>query len=79
MINLNDTHSGGILWTRDRPVAETSTSQHTALNKRHKYMLPAGFEPAIPASEQLQTYALDGAATGIGRFWGIYMSKRMRD
>jgi hypothetical protein len=29
-------------------------------------MLPAGFEPAIPASERLQTYALDCAATGIG-------------
>ena len=27
-------------------------------------MLPAGFEPTIPASEQPQTYALDRAATG---------------
>jgi hypothetical protein len=25
-----------------------------------------GFEPTIPASARLQTYALDGAATGIG-------------
>jgi len=30
-------------------------------------MLPAGFEPAIPASKRPQTHALDGAATGIGR------------
>jgi hypothetical protein len=28
-------------------------------------MPPAGFERAIPASERPQTYALDGAATGI--------------
>jgi hypothetical protein len=27
-------------------------------------MHPAGFEPAIPASEQLKTHALDRAATG---------------
>jgi hypothetical protein len=25
-----------------------------------------GFEPGVPASERPQTYALDGAATGIG-------------
>ena len=29
-------------------------------------MLPAGFEPAIPACERPQTHALDRAATGIG-------------
>ena len=29
-------------------------------------MPPAGFEPAIPASELSQTHALDRAATGIG-------------
>jgi len=28
-------------------------------------MFPAGFEPAIPASEGKQTHALDRAATGI--------------
>ena len=26
----------------------------------------AGFEPAVPARERQQTYALDGAATEIG-------------
>jgi hypothetical protein len=30
-------------------------------------MLPAGFKPAIPASEQLQNHTLDCAATQIGR------------
>jgi hypothetical protein len=29
-------------------------------------MSPAEFEPTIPASEQLQTHALDRAATGTG-------------
>ena len=29
-------------------------------------MLPARFEPAIPASERPQTHALDRSATGIG-------------
>jgi len=28
-------------------------------------MLPAGFEPAIPAKSRLQTYALDRAATTV--------------
>jgi hypothetical protein len=30
-------------------------------------MLLEGFEPAVPASERLQTHALDGVVTGIGR------------
>jgi hypothetical protein len=30
-------------------------------------MPPVGFEPAIPASDRPQTYALDRAATGIGK------------
>jgi hypothetical protein len=29
-------------------------------------MPPAGYEPAIPAGERLQTHALDRSATGIG-------------
>ena len=35
-------------------------------HNRQTSMLPAGFEPAIPASEQPQTHALGGVATGIG-------------
>ena len=30
-------------------------------------MPPAGFEPTVSAGERPQTYALDRAATGIGR------------
>jgi len=41
LITLNDTHthSVGILWTRDLPVAETSTWQHTTL-KRDRHSCP---------------------------------------
>ena len=34
-------------------------------------MPPAGFEPAIPASERPQIYALDRAANGIGILFGL--------
>jgi hypothetical protein len=33
----------------------------------------AGFEPAIPASEQQQTHALDRTATGIGIDYHVHM------
>jgi len=35
---------------------------------RQTSMPPVGFEPQIPASERLQIYAWDRAATGIGQF-----------
>ena len=57
-------HSVGILWTSDRPVAET-LPENTQYS-RQTSMPPAGFEPAIPARERPQTHALDHAATGIG-------------
>jgi len=34
-------------------------------------MTPAGFEPTISADEQLQTFALDRAATGTGHSWAL--------
>jgi hypothetical protein len=37
-----------------------------APNKRRPSIPSAGFEPVIPAIEQLQTYALDRTSTGIG-------------
>jgi hypothetical protein len=36
-------------------------------------MPPAGFEPAIPASERLQTYALDRANNSVGRMLLLYI------
>ena len=41
-------------------------TKHNTHN-RQTSMLPVGFEPAIPASEQPQTHALNRAATGIGQ------------
>ena len=31
-------------------------------------MSPVGFEPTIPASERLETHALDRTATGVGSY-----------
>ena len=39
------------------------------VQKRQTSILPARFEPTIPASERPQTDALDRAATEIGRIW----------
>jgi len=36
-------------------------------------MPPVGFELAIPASERLETYALDRATTSVGRILLLYM------
>jgi len=38
-------------------------------------MLPAGFEPTIPARERQHTRALDRAATGMG--YDIYSNLRL--
>jgi len=55
-LHSGTTHSVGVLWTSNRPDAETSTSQHTA---------PTEFEPALPTSEWPQTVAFDRVAAGI--------------
>jgi hypothetical protein len=60
------THSVGPLWTSDRLVAETSTSQHTTFTRDKTSMPSVVFEPAIQTSERSQTYAIDNSATGIG-------------
>jgi hypothetical protein len=65
LITLKHTpQSVGLLWTRDRPVAETSDN---TLYKRQTSMSPVGFKPTIPVGARPQTYALDCAATGIGK------------
>jgi len=43
------TREVGLLWTRDRLIAKTSTWQHSS-HKRQTSMPPAGFEPETPAS-----------------------------
>jgi hypothetical protein len=64
--HTDTTQSIGLLWASDQPVAETSTWQTHNTHNRQTSMPPAGFEPAIPAGERLQTHALDRSATGIG-------------
>jgi hypothetical protein len=56
-----------LLNARDQPAAEVF------VQRRQTFMPPAGFEPAIPASERPQTHALDCAATGIGSFKSYMM------
>jgi hypothetical protein len=57
----------GLLWTRDRPVAETFTPDTTNTDKKQISLPLVRFEPTIPASERPQTYALDRPAARIGR------------
>ena len=56
--SLDTARSLGLFWTSDRPNAETSTWQHTTLDKRQTPMSLVGFEPTIPASKRPQTHAL---------------------
>jgi hypothetical protein len=42
-------HSVGLLWTRDRPVAETATLLHTTLNKKQSSMLHGGIRNRNPS------------------------------
>ena len=45
-------------------------------HKRQTSILPMGFEPAIPASERPQAYALDRMSTGIGGWDKVWSRKR---
>jgi hypothetical protein len=55
---MDTPQSVGLLWTRDQPVAETSTWQTRNAYNRQTFMPSAGFEPAIPADNRLQTLTL---------------------
>jgi hypothetical protein len=63
---ITQPQSVGLLWTRDRPVAETSTWRYTILKNRQISMSPVGFKPTIPAGDRLQSHALDRSPTEIG-------------
>ena len=45
-------------------------------HKRRTFMPPAGFEPAIPAMGEPQTYAVDRGANGIG--WAEILRSELR-
>ena len=71
-------HCRGCIWhSRRTTVGRTPLDEWSArrrdlyltIHNTHngqKSMIPAGFEPAIPASERTKTHILDRAANGIG-------------
>jgi hypothetical protein len=58
------THSVGLLWKRDRPVAVTSTWQHTTLT-RNRHPWPNGIRSRNLSKRAAADPSLDRAATGI--------------
>jgi hypothetical protein len=60
-------HSVGALRMSDQPRRRDLYLTKHNTHKRQTSMPPVGFEPAIPGSDRLQTYALGRAATGIGK------------
>jgi hypothetical protein len=55
-----------LLVKNNQTVTEAATYTKRNRDKRRSSMPSAGFEPVIPAIKQLQTYALDSTAIGIG-------------
>jgi len=55
----------GFLWRSDQFFTDVYLTTHNNHN-RQTAMTPVGFEPAIPASKQMQSQALGCATTGIG-------------
>jgi hypothetical protein len=64
--NSHIPHSAGLLWTSDRPIAETSTWKHTQHSQKRGLHASDGIRTCNPANERPQTHALGRAATGIG-------------
>ena len=58
--------SVGLLWTRDQPVAETPTWQHTQTHQTDINAPQTGFEAIISAGKRPQIHATNRAATGTG-------------
>jgi hypothetical protein len=57
--------SGRVISPSHRPLPTQGNTKHK--HKKRTSMPRAEFEPAIPATKWLQTYALECAATGIGK------------
>jgi hypothetical protein len=62
----NTPHLVGLLWKSGHPNKGTSNLTTHNIHNRQITMHPAGFKPTILASQMLQNYALDIAATGVG-------------
>ena len=80
IVEVSGSHSDtpqsvGLLWTSDWPIAETSTCTTHNTHNRQTSILPAAFQPAIPTSEQPQTYALEWAAIGTSHLYRYRANK----
>jgi hypothetical protein len=76
IIETEIVNSVGLLWMSDQPHIETClylTTHNT--HKRQTSIPPVVFEPAIPATERLQTHTQDRTATGIGSSYVIVVQK----
>jgi hypothetical protein len=64
LITLNDTHTLGRTHLDEGSAHRRDIYLHNKLRSQQTdiYALPAGFEPAVPASDWPQTHALDRAA-----------------
>jgi hypothetical protein len=62
---ITHTHLVGLFWTSDQLVAECRYLYNTQRAQETNIVPLAGFEPAIPAIKQPQTYALDRTVTGL--------------
>jgi hypothetical protein len=66
VITLTNTHAISSTFLEEWSARSVNLYPKTHDNyKRQTYILPAGFEPAIAASELPQTYALDRSVTGV--------------
>ena len=64
--SLTTTHHSRWYSSERAIISSQRTFPDNTQNLRQTSMPPAEFEPAIPANERPQTYALDRAATGTG-------------
>jgi len=63
---IRHTHSVGLLWTSDEPVAEAATYTNTQQTQGEKIHARSGIQTRIPEIKQLRPTILDRMATGIG-------------
>jgi len=65
---IRRTHLVGLLWTSYQPIAEAATYTTHNKNKSWTSMFSVWFKPEIPATKQLETYALGSMASWISTF-----------
>jgi len=74
---MTRTHSVGFLWTRDRPVAENSTRQHTTRTIDRHPCPRRDWNPTIPANERPHTHRAP-SGNWIVYLCGVFCLKTVR-